>query len=150
MEKPPGSNAGPEVEQYQASVGLKRGDPWCAAFEYFCFAKASEKLGRSNPMIKTGGVLDHWDGALKNGIPVVLATDAGENPELLKPGMLFIMSTGGGNGHTGIVEKVIGGRLVTVEGNTSLAGSREGIGVFRRDTRKIVSINKGFIDYGSA
>jgi len=150
MEKPPGSNAGPEVEQYQASVGLKRGDPWCAAFEYFSFAKASEKLGRSNPMIKTGGVLDHWDRARKKGIPVVLATDASENPELVKPGMLFIMSTGGGNGHTGIVEKVIGGRLVTLEGNTSEGGSREGIGVFRRDTRKIVSINKGFIDYGSA
>lgn len=27
MEKPPGSNAGPEVEQYQASVALTRGDP---------------------------------------------------------------------------------------------------------------------------
>jgi hypothetical protein len=86
----------------------------------------------------------------KRGIPVVLATDASENPELVKPGMLFIMSTGGGNGHTGIVEKVIGGRLVTIEGNTSDGGSREGIGVFRRDARKIVSINKGFIDYGSA
>jgi hypothetical protein len=150
MEKPPGSNAGPEVEQYQASVALTRGDPWCAAFAYFCFAKASEKLGRGNPVIKTGGVLDHWDRARKKGIPTVLAADGKENPELVKPGMLFIMSTGGGNGHTGIVEKVIGGRLVTIEGNTSDAGSREGIGVFRRDARKIASINKGFIDYGSA
>jgi hypothetical protein len=79
-----------------------------------------------------------------------LHSDGKENPELVKPGMLFIMSTGGGNGHTGIVEKVIGGRLVTIEGNTSDAGSREGIGVFRRDARKIASINKGFIDYGSA
>jgi hypothetical protein len=60
------------------------------------------------------------------------------------------MSTGGGNGHTGIVEKVIGGRRVTIEGNTSDAGSREGIDVFRRDAGKIASINKGFIDYGSA
>jgi lysozyme family protein len=150
MEKPPGSNAGPEVEQYQASVGLRKGDPWCAAFEFFCFAKASERLNRANPMIQTGGVLDHWDRARKKDIPVVLATDAKENPELVKPGMLFIMSTGGGNGHTGIVEKVIGGRLVTIEGNTSDGGSREGIGVFRRDARKIFSINKGFIDYGSA
>jgi lysozyme family protein len=150
MEKPLGSNAGPEVEQYQASVALTRGDPWCAAFAYFCFAKASEKLGRGNPVIKTGGVLDHWDRARKKGIQTVLAADGKENPELVKPGMLFIMSTGGGNGHTGIVEKVIGGRLVTIEGNTSDAGSREGIGVFRRDARKIASINKGFIDYGSA
>jgi hypothetical protein len=64
-------------------------------------------------------------------------------------GMLFIMSTGGGHGHTRIVEKVVGGRLVTIEGNTSFGGSPEGIGVFRRDTRQVDSINKGFIAYGS-
>jgi lysozyme family protein len=150
MERPPGSNGGPEVEQYLNSVGLRKGDPWCVAFEFFCFNKASEKLQRSSPMIKTGSVLDHWDRARKKGIPVLLATDAVDNPELVRPGMLFVMSTGGGNGHTGIVEKVIGGRLVTIEGNTSEGGSREGIGVFRRDMRKIASINKGFIDYGSA
>jgi hypothetical protein len=101
-------------------------------------------------MIKTVGVLDHWDRARKKGIPVLLAVDGTRNPERVKPGMLFVMSTGGGNGHTRIVEKVIGGRLVTIEGNTNDSGSREGIGVFRRDTRKIASIDKGFIDYGSA
>jgi hypothetical protein len=48
-----------------------------------------------NPMIKTGGVLDRWDRARKKGIPVLLAVDGTHNPERVKPGMLFVMSTGG-------------------------------------------------------
>lgn len=39
--------------------------------------------------------------------------------------------------------------LVTIEGNTNESGAPEGTGVFRRTGRKIVSINKGFIDYNS-
>ena len=120
------------------------------AFEFFCFKRAAEKLQRDNPMIPTGSVLDHWNRARQKGIRVVSASAATQDPGLVKPGMLFIMSTGGGHGHSGIVEKVVGGRLVTLEGNTSDGGSPEGIGVFRRDTRQVDSINKGFIDYGSA
>ena len=37
--------------------------------------------------------------------------------------------------------------LNTLEGNTNEGGSREGVGVFRRNGRKIVTINRGFIDY---
>jgi len=72
-----------------------------------------------------------------------------EDPSLALPGFIFIIDTGspGGAGHTGLVEKVDGGMLVTIEGNTNEGGSREGIGVFRRSKRKILDINKGFIDY---
>jgi hypothetical protein len=67
--------------------------------------------------------------------------------------MIFIMDTGpaGGAGHTGIVEKIEGGALVTVEGNTNAAGSREGTAVLRKTSRRVSadSINKGFIDYGA-
>jgi hypothetical protein len=52
-----------------------------------------------------------------------------------------------GTGHTGLVERVLGGRLVTIEGNTNGGGSREGIGVFRRNRRTVWSINRGFINY---
>jgi hypothetical protein len=61
--------------------------------------------------------------------------------------MVFVQDFGGGKGHTGLVESVQGGRIVTLEGNTNDEGSREGIGVFRRTGRKILTINKGFIDY---
>jgi hypothetical protein len=65
----------------------------------------------------------------------------------VKPGQIFTIDTGGGNGHAGFVLEVVGGKLITVEGNTNDNGSREGIGVFRRESRKILSINKGFVDY---
>ena len=45
------------------------------------------------------------------------------------------------------MERGTGGKLVTIEGNTNDGGSREGIGVFRRDKRKIGDINVGFLDY---
>lgn len=61
--------------------------------------------------------------------------------------MIFVLDTGGGAGHTGLVEAIDGGRLITLEGNTNDGGSREGVGVFRRNGRKIVNINRGFIDY---
>ena len=45
------------------------------------------------------------------------------------------------------IEKFIGNRLETIEGNTNDGGSREGIGVFRRTGRTIDSINRGFIGF---
>lgn len=144
MEDPPHSNSGPEVDEYLASVGLGGGYSWCAAFVYWCFNEACKKIGRKNPLYRTAGVLNHWNNSTAKKI---LSADAFANPSLVKPGQIFIMSYGGGLGHTGIVEKVNGGFLITIEGNTNDGGSREGIGVFRRTGRKIKDINKGFLQY---
>jgi hypothetical protein len=151
MEVPPGSNRGPQVDEYVRSVGLSPEGrfAWCVAFIFFCFEHAAKKLGRRNPMIKTAGVLDHWNKAGNASIPRITASRAKDDPSLVKPGQIFVIDVGGGHGHSGMVERVIGGQLVTIEGNTNQSGSPEGIGVFRRSLRKIVSINKGFIDYGS-
>ena len=48
-----------------------------------------------------------------------------------------------------MVTEVANGRLKTVEGNTNDNGSRNGIGVFQREGRKILDINRGFIDYSA-
>jgi hypothetical protein len=69
------------------------------------------------------------------------------DPGLVKPGSLFIIDLGEGLGHSGMVVETVNGRLVTIKGNTNDGGSRNGIGVFRREARKINQINKGFIDY---
>jgi hypothetical protein len=149
-EQPVGSNSGPEVDAYLRAVGLDPGFAWCVAFTHFCFKKGAESLGVSNPHIKTAGVLDHWNLAGKKA-KVVRVTNAKAvaDPGLVKPGSLFIIDLGGGLGHSGMVLEVANGRLVTVEGNTNDNGSRNGIGVFRRDSRKISTINKGFIDYSA-
>lgn len=135
-----GHNDGKEVEEYLKNVGLPAGYPWCAAFVYWCFEKASVALVVPNPVTRTGGVLDHWaktKGKKLHG----LDCNAGD---------IFIMDFGSGKGHTGIVTAVRGTKVLTIEGNTSADPSyaeldREGNGVFER-IRSISSI-KGFIRY---
>ncbi|MBY0478835.1 MAG: CHAP domain-containing protein [Chitinophagaceae bacterium] len=143
MEDPPGSNKGPVVDQYLASVALPPGLFWCAAYVYWCFNKAAVKLNKNNPLVKTGHVMTHWN---KTAGKKILTAEAIDKPSLIKPGHIFMMNTGGSSGHTGIIEKVDGGFIHTIEGNSNNAGSRNGIGVFRLQ-RKISKINRGFIEY---
>lgn len=145
MEVPAGSNSGPQVDQYLASVNVPPHNYWCASFVYWCFNEAAKNLSMTNPLVKTGGCLNHWN---KTTGKKILAADAINDPSLIKPGYIFIISHSGGKGHTGIVEKVDGGFLHTIEGNSNPNGSSNGIGVFNINNRKINSINKGFVVYG--
>ena len=148
----PPFNRGPRVDEYQIRTGLPLrpgadGFAWCACFLYWCFDEAARALGRRNPVIRTAGCQDHWNRARAGGIATITGTRATARPDLVQPGMIFIMAFGGGAGHTGIVESVHGGFITTIEGNSNNQGSRDGFGVFRL-TRKINTINRGFIDYG--
>jgi len=143
MENPPGSNKGPEVNEYLSCVDCPPGNFWCAGFVYWCFNKAAKNLHKKNPLFKTAGCLNHWNHSKGKKIPSKEATN---NPSLVKAGQVFIISHGGGMGHTGIIERVEGGFIHTIEGNSNTSGSRNGIGVFSI-TRKIAKINKGFIAY---
>lgn len=145
-EVPKNSNRGPQVEAYLRCAGVAPGNPWCCAFVYWCFDEAADALSRANPMVKTAGCLDHWRRAPSRGAKRILKQQAVGNPEVIKPGMIFIMDHGRGLGHTGLVEKIAGGLITTIEGNTDASKTREGGGVYRL-TRKIVEVNKGFIDY---
>lgn len=145
-EEPKNSNRGPEVNQFLKRVGLGPGYAWCCAFVYWCFDEAAQAASRPNPMVRTAGCIDHWNRSKGQGATRVMKNDAVNDPSLIKPGMVFIMDYGGGAGHTGFVEKVGGGFVSTIEGNTDGSGTREGGGVYRLQ-RKIVSINKGYIDY---
>lgn len=150
-EKPDGSNRGPRVDQYLSAVSTGiLGQPWCCAFVFWCFKEAAAKLGIPNPFPKTGGVLNAWDRSqkLRPASDIVTVAEAKKDPSLVRPGAVFFLDHGGGNGHTGIVVANINGSLVTIEGNTFDDGNREGNGVFRRTARKISQINVGFIHYG--
>ena len=134
-EKPKNSNSGPEVNIYLRSVGLGPGYPWCMAFVYWCVSRASQEMGIKNPLLKTGGVLRQWNETTCRKIP--------KTSKAVKPGDIFIMEFSKGAGHTGIVEKVAGGMVYTIEGNTNDDGSREGYEVARRC--RLISGMKGFI-----
>lgn len=149
MESPVGSNDGPRVRQFLASVGLPPGNFWCMAFVHWCFQEAAKDAGIVNPFPKTGGCLNAWN-LVKRGSPkrIVSAAAAIANPALVKPGFVFILDHGGGFGHTGFVRDTTGGALRTMEGNSNPNGSRNGIGVFDLNRRKVTERElKGFLDF---
>lgn len=149
MEEPLGSNSGPKVKEFLASVGLPAGNFWCMAFVFWCFKKAAEQSGQANPFPKTGGCLDAWN-KVKSAHPGKIITRAAAlaNPGLVKPGHVFILDHGGGHGHTGFVRQSLQGPLRTIEGNTAQNGSSNGVGVFELNRRKIPDPTlKGFIDF---
>ena len=154
LEEPAGSNRGKRVQEFQRTVGISPGEPWCVAFVYWCFEQAAANASVTNPMedeCRTGSVLDLWNRARNAKNVATIGTDrALDDPSIVKPGSVFIISTGGGRGHTGLVSRIVGNKLETIEGNTNDGGSREGIGVFRRSGRTIASINRGFIDFSGA
>lgn len=123
QEIPKGSNAGPDVEKYLKSVGLGKGYSWCMAFVFWSVFEACKKTASINPLKKTGGVLDQLHSSPK----LVVKTPA--------PGDIFIMDFGGGKGHTGFVEHIVGDIIHTIEGNTNDEGSREGYEVCRRQRK---------------
>ena len=154
LEQPKNSNGGPQVNEYLRRAGVPldlpaEKKPWCCAFVYWCFDQASRDEGRANPMVKTAGCLDHWNRVSGGRARRIDAARAVDDPGLVEPGMIFIMDHGQGRGHTGLVERVAGGLLHTIEGNTDASRTREGGGVYRL-TRKMGEINTGYIDYRGA
>ena len=150
MEDPLGSNRGPKVDQYIRASGLDPANgsyPWCAAFVYWCFEKASAQLGVPNPAIKTASVHTLWAEAGTKGVERISPEEVAQQPSLIEPGMVFVITTSAAAGHVGLVKQVDGVILTTIEGNTNLGGSREGIGVFLRKSRHVDSINCGFVKY---
>ena len=129
QEVPKGSNRGPQVSKYLASVGLNPGYAWCMAFVYWCAQQAEISLKEPNPLVRTAGVMKQWlsiPGKYKHPNPL--------------PGDIFIMSFGHGTGHTGFVTDIhINGTFDTIEGNSNSDGSREGYEVCRhcRTTRSV-------------
>jgi len=145
-EQPRNSNRGPQVDVFLQRAGVMPGYAWCCAFMYWCFDEAAHERKVVNPMVKTAGCLDHWNRCRTAGARRIDANKAVQNPSIVTPGMMFVISHGGGLGHTGIIESVEGGLLRTIEGNTDASRTREGGGVYRL-TRKVGEINLGYILY---
>jgi hypothetical protein len=152
MESPIGSNKGPQVNQYLKSVGLGGGFFWCMAFVHWCFDQAAAGQGIANPFPKTAGCADAW-ARVRSSAPkrIVTAAAALANPSIVRPGFVFILDFGKGAGHTGFVKQSLGGPFRSVEGNSNNDGSRNGVGVFELNRRKITDRSlKGFLDFTDA
>jgi hypothetical protein len=149
MEVPPGSNRGPRVNQYLASTGTPPGSFWCMAFVFFCFREAATAAGVANPFPKTAGCLDAWNKVRRsNPARLIRRAEALVDPSLVRPGQVFILDHGRGMGHTGFVRQSFGGPFRTIEGNSNPTGSRNGLGVFELNRRKLADPSlRGFIDF---
>ena len=129
QEEPKGSNGGPMVDKYLASVGLPKGYAWCQAFVHWCYEQAAALLKVPCPVTRTGGVGDCWNRTGMDKKYTAKQLQAGVKP--LKPGDQFILIFPKGTGHTGLIERVEGNVLHTIEGNSNDDGSREGYEVVR-------------------
>jgi hypothetical protein len=131
-----GKNDGKEVEKYQRTVQLLRGDPWCAAFVAWCAKQAN---GGVMPRWTSGSVATMWIKSEK----LCHRVHAGAEDAYLivEPGWVWcraidreaakkMRTRRWTRGHTGIVVAVDDEGFDTIEGNTNEAGSREGDGVY--------------------
>jgi len=154
-EQPPGSNRGQEVDQYIKITGLDPAGkfPWCQSYVYWVLDQLSKKLGVTNPAPKTAVVKSSWDQAPQENKLAI--AEARAKPELVRPGMIFVMErgtpwkSGGTLGHTGIILSINpkDKTFTSIEGNTDEKSSGEGnkVGI---NTRPLSSGSLiGFIDW---
>jgi cell wall-associated NlpC family hydrolase len=125
-----GSNCGPRVDEYKAATWLDadKGWPWCAAFICWLVREAIEGEDVSFKRPRTAGAWDfeNWAKQESNrGIELRKPTN-----EDIKAGDIVVFTFS----HIGIAVKDVdsSGYVVTIEGNTNGAGSREGGSVLEK------------------
>jgi len=129
-----GKNDGPEVEMYLKHVGKWKGLPWCSAFVAWCLSEAEIKH-----------TVNAWSPTSENRRYFIYTQKSFVDEPL--PGDVFTIwySKLKRIGHTGFYHKNQNENIiVTVEGNTNEAGSREGDGVYKkyRPLKTIHSISR--------
>lgn len=113
-----GQNDGPKVEAYLSVVKLKKGQPWCAAFVSWVYARAGF------PQPRTA-----WSPDLFPKYRLARSALPGDVVGIYFPEYKRIA-------HVGLIDAQKGSYIFTIEGNTNAPGSREGNGVYRRVRHK--------------
>lgn len=139
-----GNNKGLQVEDYLKAVGLKSGNPWCAAFVRWVFDICGIKSNitgwsptsyNKNDVIYTDGKF--YNTVYKNQDVLIMSLSYDK----------FLKTRFKGIGHTGIINKINTYSVVTIEGNTnqdSARDSRTGDGVLikKRPLNKKLNITR--------
>lgn len=109
-----GKNDGKVVETYLSYTGNRKGEPWCASFVSWVYGKA----GFAQPKTSWSPALFPKNRQTLNPLPADVFGIYFEKYQRIA--------------HCGLVESTKGSWVYTIEGNTNVAGSREGDGVFRK------------------
>ena len=135
-----GTNRGPRVDQYKAATDLAPHDswPWCAAFICFLVLEAFKDCGPAGrytfkrPTTASAFELEDWSRAQDGSTQTKRAPGRD-----IKAGDIVIFKFS----HVGLAISApdANGFVRTIEGNTDVAGSREGGGVFEK-TRSLALI----------
>jgi hypothetical protein len=127
-----GNNDGKRVELYLAWVGLKRGEPWCAAFISYLF----HQIGNNKP---------------RSGWSPDLFPDSRLARSALPGNIIGIYFADKHRiAHVGLIIHEKDNWITSVEGNTNITGGREGDGVYRklRHRRTIYKISDWLTEGG--
>ena len=117
-----GKNDGTEVERFLAITGLKKGQPWCAAFQAYIHDAAGL------PAPHSARVVDWFK---QNVVWEREWTMYGPEAKRGMVGALYYKDLGR-YGHIVLIVGADKRNYYTIEGNTNSAGSREGEGVYRK------------------
>jgi len=120
-----GHNDGVQVEEYLASTGFKKGNAWCAAFVTWCFNTATPEINTPR-----SAWAPSW--FVKN---IVYSKGKIITDKPRQADTFGIYSAKDKRiSHIGFIDHWDTGDeyFISVEGNTNLAGSREGDGVYRK------------------
>lgn len=113
-----GHNAGPIVERFQRVVdGRAEGEPWCVCFLQYVVREASALAGLNVTLYPTESTQVLWS-----------RTPAQHRIALPEPGCVAVWRSTSrpSHGHAGIVSRVDGADVYTIEGNTGAGDQREG------------------------
>ncbi len=137
-ELPSGSNNGPEVGKIITDNGGAVGQPWCG---YFC--RGALRAAGLTPPVSMAGVAWIYSASAAKTAPFSGRTDASH----AKPGDLAILY--GSSTHVGLITKVSGGQIHTIEGNTSLPnGGGQGCARKVHPASDVVAVAQ--VQYGSS
>lgn len=124
-------NDGINVETYLKSVGLTKGNPYCAAGQYWCFYSSAKDLKlptESIPIYRTGSTITMFNFAVKTG------QKTNSNPEI--DDLIFWRKSNDWSGHVErIIEVKEAGWIYTIGFNTSSekkGSQNDGDGVYKR------------------
>jgi len=110
-------------------------------------SRGYQRFGHFKSYAENGRSLGLWNKSAEKGLFRGSRAFASQQRQLITPEMFFFLDTVQGAGHVGLVKSVQRVVLQKIEGNTTdKSGSRERIGVFERNVRKIPSIDLCFED----
>lgn len=118
-------NFAKEFEEAMKSHGFNYGQAWCAYFGEHVWAEVYDAVGLASEIDK------YFSGSARRTLAKFKEAEGWQTGLVPVPGAIAIWKRMKGGkatwqGHVGIVKEVKDGHMITIEGNTNDAGSREG------------------------